>query len=72
MFKIVENIRAGEAEASRRELPLAFTTRAAAIEHIEILQAQFVHRGRNDEQDFWWARNDGEIEVYRWWVEEPN
>jgi hypothetical protein len=70
MFQIVENIWAGEAESSRRVLPLQFPTRAAAIEHIEMLQAQFAHRGRNEEQDHWWARNDEAIELYRWWIEE--
>ena len=70
MFHIVENIQAGEAESSRRLLPLQFPTREGAIEHIEMLQAQFVHRGKNEEQDHWWAWNDGAIEVYRWWIEE--
>jgi hypothetical protein len=70
MFQIVENIHSGEAESSRRVLPLQFPTRTAAIEHIEMLQAQFAHRGRNKEQDYWWARNDGGIELYRWWIED--
>jgi hypothetical protein len=70
MFQIIENILSGESESSRHVLPLQFPTRAAAIEHIEMLQAQFVHRGRNEEQDHWWARNDGSLEFYRWWVEE--
>jgi hypothetical protein len=41
MFQIVELIQAGEDETSRRILPLQFPTRAAAIEHVELLQLQF-------------------------------
>ena len=70
MFQIMENILYGESESSRRMLPLQFPTRTAATEHIEMLQAQFAHRGRNEEQDHWWARNDGALEFYRWWIEE--
>jgi hypothetical protein len=70
MVQIVENVHAGEAESTRRVLPLDFPNRAAAVEHIEILQAQFAHRGWNGEQDYWWARDDGAIEVYRWWIED--
>ena len=69
MFRIVENIQSEESESSRHVLPLQFPTRAAAVEHIEMLQAQFLHRGRNEEQDHWWARNDNALEFYRWWVE---
>ena len=53
MFRIVENIQSGESESSRHVLPLQFPTRAGAIEHIEMLQAQFIRRGRNEEQDHW-------------------
>src|SRR5436190_21176324 len=69
MFRIVENIQSGESESSRHVLPLQFPTRAGAVEHIEMLQAQFIRRGRNEEQDHWWARNDGGLKLYRWWVE---
>jgi hypothetical protein len=68
MFRIVENIQSGESESSRHVLPLQFPTRAAAVEHIEMLQAQFIYRGRNEEQDHWWARNA--LEFYRWWIDE--
>jgi hypothetical protein len=70
MFEIVEKIETGEAESSRRLLPFKFPNRATAIEYIEMLQAQFTHRGRNEEQDHWWARNEGAVEMYRWWIEE--
>jgi hypothetical protein len=66
MFKIVEHIQAGEDESSRRLLPLQFPTRAAAIEHIELLQLQFIHRGRDKTPEQWWARNEDSLQLYRW------
>jgi hypothetical protein len=66
MFKIVELIQAGEDETSHRILPLQFPTRAAAIEHIEMLQAQFLHRGWDKTAEQWWARNDASLQLYRW------
>jgi hypothetical protein len=52
MVQIVENVHPGEAESTRRVLPLDFPSRSAAVEHIEMLQAQFAHTGRNEEQDY--------------------
>ena len=66
MFQIVELIQAGEGETSRRILPLQFPTRAAAIEHVELLQLQFIHRGWDKTPEQWWARNEDSLRLYRW------
>ena len=69
MFKILEIVHDGLVELSNRYLPLQFPHRNEAVAHIEVLQAQFLNRGYNDEHVFWWARNDDAAEFYRWTIE---
>ena len=66
MFKIVELIQAGEDETRRRILPLQFPSRAAAIEHVELLQAQFIYQGWDKAPEQWWARSNDSLQLYGW------
>ena len=69
MFKIREIVVDGSVEVTNRYLSLEFKDRGQAISYIEELQARYFHNGRDEEQDYWWARNDGAIPVYRWTIE---
>jgi hypothetical protein len=64
MFRVIETIRTGEIEKSRRVLPFGFAEREPAVEYILQLQLQFIYRGATS--DHWWARNSDSHDLYRW------
>ena len=70
MFRILETVHGNDGQRTDRYLPLQFPERAEAIEHIELLQAQFLLRGYDHKQHLWWAKNDNTSEVYHWVVED--
>ena len=70
MFRILETVHGIDGQRTDRYLPLQFPERAEAIEHIELLQAQFLLRGYDHKQHLWWAKTDNASEVYQWVVED--
>ena len=66
MFKILEIVQGKNGELIDRYLPLQFSTQAAARAHIEMLQAQFLINGYDEDGDYWWARESESGELYRW------
>jgi len=37
---------------------------------VQLLQAQFLHRGQDQERTIWWGRDYGSFQVYQWMVED--
>ena len=69
MFRILEIVREKNEDLLDRYLPLQFPTQVQARAHVEMLQAQFLIKGYDEEGPYWWARNDDAGELYRWVIE---
>jgi hypothetical protein len=64
MYRVLETIRTGEIEKSRRVLPFAFAERQEAVDYIRQLQLMFLYHGFG--MDHWWAKQGDTLELYRW------
>ena len=66
MFRNLEIVQEKNEDLIDRYLPLQFPTQAEARAHVEMLQAQFLIKGYDEDGDYWWARNSDSEELYRW------